>query len=261
MKSQTIVFIHGAHVTSRCWDRFIPFFEAKGYTCLAPNWPYDDRPVPELRANPAPELGTLGVAEIVAHYAAIIQKMSTPPILIGHSFGGLFTQLLLDRGLGAAGVALDPAPPKGVLPTPAAFQSNFGPFVAPLSGEKIIHMSEIDFGRYFANGIPDAERAKAYQTYVVPTPVRIFTQSATAPFHNTTAINYKRPTRAPLLITAGGNDHQVPAGMNRANYKLYKSSPQARVDFKEFAGRSHTLIMEPGWEEVASYIADWLDKG
>lgn len=258
MKSQTIIFIHGAHVTARCWEPFISFFEAKGYTCTAPNWPYDDRAIADLRAKPAPELGKLGVAEIVAHYAAIIQKMNTAPIIIGHSFGGLFTQLLLDQGLGAAGVALDPAPPKGVFPTPAAVKSNMGPLVAPLTGKKLITMSEKDFGRYFANGIPEAERAQAYQTHIVPTPVRIFIQSATALFHNVTAINYRRPTRAPLLITAGGQDRQVPAGMNRANYKLYQSTPKARVDFKEFAGRSHTLIMEPGWEEVANYIDEWL---
>ncbi len=258
MKSQTIVFIHGAHVTSKCWDRFIPFFEAKGYTCVAPNWPYDDRPIPELRANPAPELGKLGVQEIVAHYAAIVQKMTAPPIIIGHSFGGLFAQLLLDRGLGAAGVALDPAPPKGVFPTPAAVSANLGPLIAPFGGKKTVFMSEKDFGQYFANGIPEADRAQAYRDYVIPTPVRIFIQSATAPFHNATAIDYRKPTRAPLLITAGGKDQQVPAAMNRANYKLYKSSPQARVDFKEFAGRSHTLIMEPGWEEVAGYVAEWL---
>lgn len=260
MKSQTIVFIHGAHVTSKCWDRFIPFFEAKGYTCEAFNWPYDDRPIAELQTHPAPELGDLGVQEIVAHYAAIIQKMAAPPIIIGHSFGGLFTQMLLDRGLGAAGVALDPAPPKGVFPTPAAFASNLGPLVARLSGKKIIHMSEIDFGRFFANGIPEADRAKAYRDYVVPTPTRIFIQAATAPFHNATALNYRKATRAPLLITAGGNDHQVPAGMNRTNYNLYQSTSQACVDFKEFPGRSHTLIMEPGWEEVAGYIADWLGR-
>lgn len=258
MKSQTIVFIHGAHVTGRCWGKFSGFFEARGYKCVAPNWPHDDGAVAELRANPAPGLRQLGIAEIVAHYAAIIQKLPTPPIIIGHSFGGLFAQMLLDRGLGAAGVAINPAPPKGVFPTPAAVQANMGPLLAHLSGKGMVLMTEKDFGQYFANGIPAADRAQAYQTHIIPTPTRIFIQSATAPFHNDSALDYKKATRAPLLITAGGNDKQVPAGMNRTNYNLYKSSPQARVDFKEFAQRSHTLIMEPGWEEVAGYIADWL---
>lgn len=259
MKSQTILFIHGAHVNGKSWDRFIPFFEAKGYTCIAPDWPHADRPVPALRDAPAPELGKLGIEEIVAHYARIIRAMESPPILIGHSFGGLFVQLLLDQGLGAAGVALNPAPPKGVFPTPAAIKANLAPLLAPLQGKSVVYMSEQEFAEYFANGIPGAERAHAYQEYVVPTPARIFVQSATAPFHSVTAIDYRRATRAPLLITAGGNDQQVPAGMNRANYKLYQPSSGAKVEFKEFPARSHTLMMEPGWEEVAETIAAWLN--
>src|SRR5258708_7495342 len=109
-----IVFVHGAWMTPLCWDKFTGFFEAKGYTCLAPAWPYIDKPIDELRKNPPPQLAGLGITEIVDHYAKIIQGQAEPPILIGHSFGGLFVQMLLDSGLGAAGVAIDPAPPKGV---------------------------------------------------------------------------------------------------------------------------------------------------
>jgi len=120
-----VVFIHGAWVTPLCWERFQSRFEAQGYTCLAPAWPFDDRSVEELRAKPAPELARVGIAEIVDHYAAIIAGLEELPILIGHSFGGLFVQLLLDRGLGVAGVAIDPAPPRGVLPGPKAIRASF----------------------------------------------------------------------------------------------------------------------------------------
>lgn len=260
MDVKQIVFIHGAHVTSRCWEKFIPFFEARGYRCSAPNWPYDDRPVADLRAHPAPELGRFGVVEIVEHYDKLIRDLPAPPVLIGHSYGGLFAQMLLDRGLGAAGVALDPAPPKGVLPTPAAFRSNFAPLAAWFKGQKTVMMSEVDFGRFFANGIPEAERAEAYRAQVVPTPVRIFIQLATAPFNNASAVDYRREKRAPLLITAGGRDRQVPAGMNRANYRRYKSSREAIVEYKEFPERSHALILEPGCEEVGEAVADWLER-
>lgn len=259
MKSQPILFIHGAHVNAKSWDRFIPFFEAKGYTCLAPSWPHADRPVPDLRDSPNPEVGKLGIAEIIAHYTQIIRGLESLPILIGHSFGGLFVQLLLDQGLGAAGVALNPAPPKGVFPTPAAIKANLAPLIAPLQGKSVVQLTEEEFGTFFANGIPAAERAQAYQSYVIPTPARIFVQAATAPFHGLTEIDYRRTSRAPLLITGGGADQQVPLGLNRTNYQRYRTSPQARVEFKEFPARSHTLMMEPGWEEVAEAVAAWLN--
>lgn len=258
MDRQTIVFIHGAWVTGHCWDNFHGYFQAKGYDCLAPNWPYDDRPIAELRAAPAPELATLGVSEIVAHYAGIISQLPQPPIIIGHSFGGLFTQMLLDKGLGKAGVALNAAPPKGVFPTPAAVLGSLPVLTAWQGWRKILTTSESHFSQYFANGFPAAERASVFQTYVVPTPGRIFFQAATALFHNHLAINFHNHNRAPLLLTAGGADKTVPAGLNRTNYQKYAQS-RARTDFKLFPERSHTLIMEPGWEEVAAYIESWLD--
>src|SRR5258708_16622904 len=124
--SKNIVFVHGAWVTGLCWEKFVGFFESKGYTCSAPNWPYKDKPVEDQKRNPEPGLGTLGIAEIIAHYDKIIRGMSEPPILIGHSFGGLFVQILLDRGLCSAGVAIDSAPPKCVLPFyPSVARPNF----------------------------------------------------------------------------------------------------------------------------------------
>ena len=113
--SQTVLFIHGGWVTPACWDPFVSFFESRGYRCLAPAWPGKDRSVEAIRADPSPLAG-LGIGEIVDHYDRIVRALDEPPIIIGHSFGGLFVQLLLDRGLGSAGIAIDTAPPKGVFP-------------------------------------------------------------------------------------------------------------------------------------------------
>jgi pimeloyl-ACP methyl ester carboxylesterase len=259
MSKQNIVFIHGAWVTARCWHNFRGYFEAQGFNCLVPDWPYDDRPVAELRATPDPALATLGVGEIADHYANLITNLDEPPIIIGHSFGGLFTQMLLDRGLGSAGVALNSAPPKGILPTPAAISGSLPVLTTWKGWQKILTLSEKHFSQFFATGFPEAKRSKAYQTYVVPTPGRVFFQAATAEFHNHVAVNFNNHSRAPLLLTAGGLDKTVPAAMNRTNYKKYARS-SAQTDFKEFSDRSHTLIMEPGWEEVAAAIADWLKQ-
>ena len=80
---------------------------------LAPAWPgLERRPRTRCAAIPSPLHG-LSVTDVVDHYEEIISGLDRPPIIIGHSFGGLFAQLLLDRGLGSAGVALDTAAPEG----------------------------------------------------------------------------------------------------------------------------------------------------
>lgn len=259
MSKQTIIFIHGAWVTARCWDKFIEFFEGAGYDCIAPNWPYNERSLAELRESPDPRLTTIGVAEIVDHYAKIITELDQPPIIIGHSFGGLFTQMLLDQGLGMAGVAINSAPPKGILATPAAIRGNLAPLMTWMGWQKVLTMSRKTFTNLFGNGIPTAEQDKAYNAQIVPTPGRVFFQAATAPFHNTLAVNFKNKNRAPLLLIAGSIDKTVPAELNRANYKKYGGESSEITTFKEFPNQSHTIILEPGWEEVATYALNWLE--
>jgi pimeloyl-ACP methyl ester carboxylesterase len=258
--SKSIVFIHGAFMTPLCWEQFSGYFAAKGYECSAPAWPYRDQPIAELRSNPPAALAGLGVAEIVDHYAAIIKAMSEPPILIGHSFGGLFVQILLDRGLGAAGVAIDPAPPRGVLAlNPSAIKANAPVLLTWQGWKRIVRISLKTFRYSFVNTLPAAEQQAVYERQVVPESGRIFFQTAFAPLRpsSPTRVNFKNDRRAPLLLTAGSSDHIVPASTNHSNYRKYKRSA-ARTDFKEFAGRSHWIIAQPGWEQVAGYIADWL---
>ena len=171
----TILFIHGAWLTPRSWEPFLSYFEPQGYTCLAPPWPHKDRPIEELRARPPAELAGLGITDVVDHYATIIQALPEPPILIGHSFGGLYVQLLLDRGLGKAGVAIDPAPPKGVLPLSlTAIKASAGVLFKWMAWEQIVRLSFEDFCYGFVNTLsPEAQRA-AYETHVVPETGRIF---------------------------------------------------------------------------------------
>jgi pimeloyl-ACP methyl ester carboxylesterase len=258
---RTIVFIHGAWVTPLCWDPFKGFFEARGYECLAPAWPYRDKPVPELRANPPAQLAGLGIREIVDHYARIVSAQPAPPILIGHSFGGLFVQLLLDRGLGAAGVAIDSAPPKGILITqPSAYRSLAGVVFKWGAWKSIVYWTFPEFRYAFVHTLPEAQQKAAYERHVVPETGRIFFQTALSLLAPNSAVqvNFDNPRRAPLLLIAGGQDHIVPPGVNRANYTRYKNS-SARTDFQEFEKRVHWIIAQDGWEEVASYVASWVD--
>jgi pimeloyl-ACP methyl ester carboxylesterase len=260
--TKTILFIHGAWVTPHCWDPFISYFEQQGYTCLAPTWPHKDKSVEELRRNPPAELAGLGVQEIVDHYAAIVKAQEEPPILIGHSFGGLFTQILLDRGLGAAGVAIDPAPPKGVLALqPTVLKSLSGVLFTWRGWRKIVRWSFEEFQYAFVHTLPEQEQRAAYETHVVPETGRIFFQdgfSLLAP-SSPVKVDFQNSTRAPLLLIAGAEDQIVPHSVVKSTYQKYRSTP-ARTDFLTFEKRTHWIIAQGGWEEVATAIENWLKK-
>lgn len=256
--SRTIVLIHGAWMNPESWAPFKAHFEARGYVVLAPAWPFDDRPVAELKAAPNPALASVGVPEIVNHYASVIQALPQPPILIGHSFGGLFVQMLLDRGLGACGVAINPAPPKGVFPTLNAIKAGFPVLSTWNAGAKVITLSFADFAWGWVHTLPESEQREVYERYCVPTPGKVYVQGAAAPFTNTMTVNFGNDSRAPLLIVAGTEDRTVPAEMVRATYEKQKSS-KARTDFREFAGRTHWICGQPGWEEVADFAIGWVE--
>lgn len=259
--AQTIVFIHGAWVTPSSWDPFLGWFTERGYDCIAPPWPGKDRPIEAIRADPSPLLG-IGIGEIADHYDRIIRALPEPPILIGHSFGGLVVQILLDRGLGACGVAIDPAPPRGVLPVePSAFRSLGSVLLTWRGWRKVVHWSYQNFRYAFVHSLPQDEARAAYQTYVTPESGRVFFQGALAGFarHSPATVNFRNGTRAPLLILAGGDDHIVPASLVRRNYRKYAES-SAVTDFQEFAGRTHWIIAQQGWQEVAGFALDWIKE-
>lgn len=242
--ANTIVFLHGAWVTPACWDDFRGFFEGQGYRCVAPAWPGRDRPIEALRAHPSDELGRLGIAEIVDHYASIIRAMDPAPVLIGHSFGGLFVQLLLDRGLGTAGVAIDSAPPRGVLPLqPSVIRSNAGVLLTWQGWRRVVRQSFGQFRYAFVNAMTPSQQRQAYDRHVVPETGRIFFQAALSALDpkSPARVDFTNSHRAPLLMIAGRQDHIVPAVMNRANYRCYARS-RALTDYRAFDGRCHWII-------------------
>ncbi len=257
--TMTIVFIHGAWVTPSCWDPFVGWFSERGYGCLAPAWPGKDRPVQDIREDPSPLVG-LGIGEIVAQYERIVRALDEPPILIGHSFGGLFVQILLDRGLGAAGVAIDPAPPRGVLAfEPSAYRSLASVLITPRGWRKVVRWSFESFRYAFVHTLPRDEALAAYETHVTPETGRIFFQAAFAPFarRSPVLVNFANDRRPPLLVIAGADDHIVPAALVRRTHRRYARS-SAITDFREFPARTHWIIAQEGWQEVAGAILDWL---
>ncbi|HEY2979898.1 MAG TPA: alpha/beta fold hydrolase [Anaerolineales bacterium] len=256
MKTKTIVFIHGMFMTPLCWEHWIARYQAKGYRCIAPPWPGRAQPVEVLRKNhPDPELGRLKLRDVVEAMALTLQGLDEKPAIIGHSMGGLVVQLLLQRGLAVAGVAIDPAPPQGVFTTAWSFiKANFpaiNPF-APVTQPVLMTFEHFQYA--FVNTLPLDEQRAAYDRYVVPESRGVPTQSLTS----VARLDFKTP-HPPLLITAGERDHIIPASLNRSNYRKYAGSASV-TDFKQFPGRDHFIIGEKGWEEVADYCLDWLEQ-
>jgi pimeloyl-ACP methyl ester carboxylesterase len=260
-KSNTILLIHGAWVTPRSWDPFRGFYEQRGYRVLTPPWPGIEGEVEEIRRDPSPLAG-VGIAEIVDRYEQIIGLLDEPPIIMGHSFGGLFAQMLLDRGLGAAVVAIDAAQPKGVLRLPFSQIRALSPVLLnPWNVNRAVSFNFDQFRYAFANTMTEREAREAFELNAIAAPGRIVFQTGLANLNPraVTRVDYRNDRRAPLLLIAGGEDQIVPASVNRANFRKYRNS-KAITDFTEFPGRSHLTIVQKGWEEVAEHALSWAQQ-
>jgi pimeloyl-ACP methyl ester carboxylesterase len=256
--SAPVVLIHGLWMTPDSWEGWRQRYEAKGHEVHAPAWPgLEGRSVEELNRDPEP-LTQMNVAKVVDHYDGIIRGLGAPPIIIGHSFGGAFTQLLLDRGLGAAGVALHPAQVRGVFRLPLTTLKAASPVLAnPLNRGKAVPFTPKQFHYAFANTLSEEESQAAYDRYHVPCAARILFQGANANLNprSPLKVDFSNGDRAPLLIIGGTADHIVPAAVNRENHRRYKSS--AVTEYREHEGRSHFTAGSPGWEQVADDALEW----
>ena len=257
----TIVLIHGLWLTPRSWEGWKARFEQRGHEVLTPPWPRMEREVEALRRDPS-VLNGLGVTEVVDHYDRIIRGLDAPPVIMGHSFGGLITELLLDRGLGAAAVAISPAPVKGVLRLPPAeLRTVFPALRNPANRKRTVPLTAKQFRYRFTNTMNDADAEAAYERYYVPGPGRVLFQAAFANVdpHAVTKVDFHKDDRAPLLVLGNDRDHTVPASVSKEAAKRLGRS-KAVVDYKEYAGRPHFTAGAPGWEAVADDALDWASR-
>ena len=255
-----LLLIHGAWLSARSWENYADYFGKRGFAVSAPEWPRKQGDVEELRAS-ADESKGLGVQEIVDHYEGLIRQLDQPPVLIGHSYGGLFVELLLDRGLGRAGVAMSPAPPKGILVRPFSTLKAAAPALAhPSRWHGIVTLTLEEFTYAFVNTFPPEQAAAAYERYAVPETGQIVYEAGFANFHlhPPTEVHFENAERAPLLIVGATEDHTVPASLSKAQHKRYERSP-ARTDYLELEGRPHLHMVAPDWQEAAARIDSWLD--
>jgi pimeloyl-ACP methyl ester carboxylesterase len=259
--SKTVVFLHGGFVTAACWDPFVSYFTARGFRCLAPAWPGKDRSVAAIRADPSPLAG-LGIGEIIDHYERIVRSLDEPPILIGHSFGGLFVQVLVDRGLGAAGIAIDSAPPRGVFAfEPSALLSVGRMLLIPFGWRKVVHWTFTEYRYAFVHTMPIDEARAIWDAQIIPDSGRPFFEVGLSMLDRSSParVDFANPDRAPLLFIAGEADHAMTAATVRRQFRAHRASP-TRTELRSFPGRTHWLIAQDGWEEVAQACIDWAES-
>jgi pimeloyl-ACP methyl ester carboxylesterase len=254
----TIVLIHGFWVTPRSWENWITRYEAAGYRVLAPAYPGFEVEVEALNADPTP-IEQVTVPQIVTHLEDVVGGLAAPPIIMGHSAGGVFTQILLDHGFGAAGVAINSAPTEGVKPIPLSqIRSSFPMLRNPANRHRAVGFTPEQWHYVFANTLSDEESRALYERYHIPASGHIFWGSALANIHpgrDDTWVDYHNQNRAPLLFISGDADHLMPPVIQRSNAKHYKGDGTI-TEVKEFTG-PHLLPAAPGWEDVADVALAW----
>ena len=256
-----VVFIHGLWLLSSSWERWASVFEEAGYAAISPGWPDDPQTVEQ--ANASPEVfARKTVGQVADHFDEVIGGLERKPAIVGHSFGGLLTQILAGRGLAEVSVAVDPAPFRGVLPLPlAAIKSVRHVLLNPANRGRAVPLSYDQFRYAFANAVSEDEARQLYETFAVPAPGAPIFQAASANLNPWTEVKVDsaNPMRGPLLVISGEKDHAVPSAVANAAYKRQARNPGV-TEVNEIAGRGHSLTIDSGWREVADTALAFIQR-
>jgi len=256
-----VVFVHGRWLLPNSWERWVGLFEEAGFVAVVPGWPDDPETVEQAKARPE-VFAHKSVGQIADHFEGVIRRLAQKPVVIGHSFGGLLTQILAGRGVARVSVALDPAPFRGVLPLPISSLRSAMPVLGnPANYRRAVPLTYEQFRYAFANAVGEDEAKELYETYAVPgSGVPLF-QAATANLNPWTEakVDTKNPQRGPLLIIVGDKDHTVPPAIAKASYNRQKRN-EGVTEFVTIPGRGHALTIDGGWREVATTALDFVRR-
>jgi pimeloyl-ACP methyl ester carboxylesterase len=256
-----VVFIHGLWLLGSSWDRWSEHFEAAGYAALSPGWPDDPETVADANANPEAFAGK-GIEDVADHYEQIIKSLDAKPAIVGHSFGGLLTEILAGRGMSAVSVAISPAPFRGVLPLPISSLRSSAPVLSnPLNRNRAVPLTYDQFRYAFANAVDEDEAKRLYETFAVPAPGEPLFQAATANLNPWTEakVDSENPERGPLLIISGEKDHTVPWAIANASFKREERNPGV-TEIVSIPKRGHALTIDSGWREVADKALEFVKR-
>ena len=260
-KPHPIVFIHGPWIHASSWQPWQDYFRAHGYTTYAPGWPGEHDDVEQTRAHPR-AVADVGVDDVVTHYAAIVDGLAAPPILVGHSFGGMIAEKLLGRDGAVAAIAIDAPRIKGVLRAPLwAIRAALPVLKNPADHYRAISMTREQFRYSFAHTVSATESDELFDRWTIPAPGRPLVDTELTPFtaDATAAWATDNPDRGPLLLAMVGRNGSVPEAITKATYGLH-GDPIAVTDLMEFEDRGHSLAIDAGWPEVADACLVWLEK-
>jgi pimeloyl-ACP methyl ester carboxylesterase len=256
-----VVFIHGLWLLPSSWDRWATLFEEAGYTALTPGWPDDPETVAEAKANPE-VFARKSIGDVADHYSAVIEQLDRKPAVIGHSFGGLLTQIIAGRGQAVASVAIDAAPFRGVLPLPISALLAAKPVLAnPLNRHRAVPLTYEQFRYAFANAVSEDEAKALYEEFAVPASGEPLFQAAAANLNPWTEakVDTENPDRGPLLLISGEDDHTVPWAIVHASYERQKRNPGV-TEVVQIPNRGHALTIDKGWREVAQTALDFVKR-
>lgn len=259
---QPAVFVHGLWLLPQSWEAWCAYFEDRGFSALAVDWPGDQVSLDAARGNPD-SLAGLSVTEIADHVAEVIASLKRKPILIGHSFGGLLVQMLAGHGLAAATIAIDPAPSKGVLPLPfSTIKASMPVLGNPLNRGRSVTLTFDQFRYGFANAVGEDEARALYDTFHTPAPGRPLFQAATANLNPLarTKVDKTNPERGPMLLISGERDNIVPFVLTNAAYKKQRKNKVAVTELVEIPGVGHSLVIDSGWSAVADVAAEFVTR-
>jgi pimeloyl-ACP methyl ester carboxylesterase len=258
-----IVLIHGLWMTPRSWDDWAEYYRAQGHQVVAPAYPGFEIEVEALREKPE-VIAEASVPATVEHLTQVIESLDQPPIIMAHSFGGVFTQILVNHGLGAAAVVIDSAPPEGIRVNPPSQIKSLFPILAnPANRHRAVGYTKEQFHYVFANTVSREESDAYYDRLHIPAPGNwVWAYGLIANFkpgHQETWVDFDLDDRAPLLFITGGKDHLMPPAVQRSNAKKYRHSA-AITEVYDFPDRPHLTCAVPGWEQVADYALEWAMK-
>jgi pimeloyl-ACP methyl ester carboxylesterase len=259
VSNQPVVFIHGLWIHSAAWEPWATLYRREGYDPVVAGWP-GDSPTVEATRRDGDRVGGYGVADVVEHYRNVIASLAARPVVVGHSFGGLIAQRLLDSGDAAAAVAVDPAPIKGVTKLPLSqIRSTLPVLRSKANRGKAVTLTERQFRYAIANAIPREEARALYEKWSIPAPGKPLFEVVGAKKDpaSPTAVDVANATRGPLLIIGAERDHIVAESVTRQAAEL-QSTSGAVTDYHVFAGRGHSLVIDSRWRDVADYTLGWI---